>query len=100
MANAKSKTADMSAEDLSDQIETLRNDLSALTQTIADIGKAKGEETVATAKAKMSEAREKASDTAEHARVRAEDFMQTQPATALGIAAGIGFLIGFLGSRK
>ena len=93
--------------DLAAQMEVLRNDVSALTQIITDLGKAKGADAVAAAKAKADALREKATDTADHARLQAmelqdqaNDFIQKQPATALGIAAGIGFLVGFMGSRK
>ena len=95
------------AADLSEQVETLRKDLASLTQTIADLGKAKGNEAVNAARAKVSDARDHAADAAETARLqamefqdKADSFIKHQPATALGIAAGIGFLIGFLGSRR
>lgn len=94
-------------EELSKQVEILREDLSTLTQTIADLGKAKGEEAVASAKAKADEVREKAADTAETARLQAmeiqgqaNDFIKNQPATALGIVAGVGFLVGYMTARK
>lgn len=93
--------------DLADQIETLRNDLSMLTNTIAEIGIAKGEDAVTAAKSKAADVKATAADSAETARLQAmelqgqaNDFIKNQPVTALGIAAGIGFLIGFMGSRK
>lgn len=93
--------------DLSEQIATLRNDLGALTQTIADLGRSKGDEAIAAAKSKAYDARDAAAEKAEAARVhalqlqeQANDFVRRQPATALGIAAGLGFLVGFMGSRK
>ncbi|WP_415404424.1 DUF883 family protein [Tateyamaria sp. SN3-11] len=93
--------------DLAAQVETLRHDLASLTQTIADLGRAKGDEAVSAAKSKMADVREQAADTAETARLqamemqdKADTFIKNQPATALGIAAGVGFLVGFLGSRK
>ena len=95
------------AADLSEQIETLRNDLATLTQAIADLGKAKGDDAVNAAKTTLSDARDQAADAAETARLqamelqdKADTFIKNQPATALGIVAGIGFLVGFLGSRK
>lgn len=95
------------AADVSEQVEILRHDLAALTQTIADLTKAKGDEAVTTAKAKLSDARDQAADVADTARLqamefqdKADSFVKNQPATALGIAAGLGFLVGFLGSRK
>lgn len=109
MATSQTKVRSNGATpaDLAEQVETLRADLSALTQTIADLGKQKGDEATSAAKAKLSDARDAAADTAETARLQAlelqgqaNDFITKQPATALGIAAGVGFLVGFFGSRK
>ncbi len=102
------RNADSAATaDLTDQIDVLRKDLSALTEIIADLGKAKGDAAIAAAKEKVDGVAESAADTAETARLhamelqgQANDFIKNQPATALGIAAGIGFLVGFMGSRK
>lgn len=97
----------ISSADLAKQVEILRNDLSSLTEIIGDLGKAKGDEAIAAANAKAAEVRAKLHDSAETARLQAMEmqdqanhFIKTQPATALGLAAGVGFLIGFLGSRK
>ena len=107
--SAAMKKLDTNADisDLSAQIETLRADLAGLTQTIADIGKAKGDEAISAAKVKASQARDAVADQAETARIhalelqgQANDFVKNQPAVALGVAAGLGFLVGFLGSRK
>ncbi|WVX51369.1 hypothetical protein ROLI_044700 [Roseobacter fucihabitans] len=95
------------AADLSEQVETLRNDLATLTQTVADLGKAKGDDAVAAAQFKLLDARDKAADVTETARLqamelqnKADTFIKNQPDTALGIAAGGGFLVEFFGSRK
>lgn len=103
--NGKGATANTA--DLANQIEVLRKDLGALTQTITDLGKAKGDDAVALAQSKAADIRERATDAGETARLQAlelqdqaNDFVKNQPATALGIAAGIGFLVGFMGTRK
>ena len=95
------------ASDLSAQIDTLRADLSTLTSTIADLAAAKGEYAVSSAKAKVNSARDTVADQAETARLhaldlqdQANDFVHKQPGAALGIAAGMGFLVGFMSSRK
>ncbi len=100
--NGKASSADLSA-----QVETLRKDLADLTNIIADLGKAKGEDAISAAKSSANAARDKVVDHAETARLQAMElqdqansFVKNQPAAALGIAAGIGFLIGMLGSRK
>ena len=104
---ANGSSGSTTAADVSDQIEILRKDLGALTQTIADLSKDKSSEALEATKAKMADARDKAAEQVDVARThaadvqkQAHDFVRQQPATALGIAAGIGFLIGFMGSRK
>lgn len=93
--------------DLSDQIETLRKDLSDLTGTISDFGKSKRANLTEAAAHKIDEAREKGIHAAEAVTARAKDvqeqandFVKAQPATALGIAAGLGFLVGMLNARR
>jgi ElaB/YqjD/DUF883 family membrane-anchored ribosome-binding protein len=78
-----------SVEDLSKQIDALKNDLSALTQTLADYGVAKSETAANAAKDKALEAQ-----------LHAEEFIRTQPATSLGLAAGLGFLVGLITARR
>ena len=105
VSNGKVKTP--TANDLADQIATLKTDLADLTSLIGDMGAAQG----AQAKEKMQERVEAARDAGaahiDDAKVQAQklgaeanDFITRQPATALGIAAGIGFLVGMLGARK
>lgn len=103
----KKVNATADSDDLAAQVETLRQDLATLTHSISDLGKAKGDAAVNAAKAKMADVRDQAADTAETARLhamelqgQADTFIKNQPAAALGIAAGVGFLVGFLGSRK
>ncbi|WP_297340478.1 DUF883 domain-containing protein [Pseudophaeobacter sp.] len=93
--------------DLTDQIETLRKDLSALTGTMADLGKSKGADLTDAAAQQAEAVREKGAEVVEVASKRAKavqhqanDFVQTQPATALGIAAGVGFLVGIMSTRR
>lgn len=93
--------------DLAKQIETLQKDIGELTGLMAEMGKAQaarlGEEAEARAqkmKQKGDEAASEAKAQAEHLHAQANDFIRTQPATALGIAAGIGFLIGLLMTRR
>lgn len=104
-ANGSGK--DASVADLSAQIETLRKDLSALTGTINDLGKAKSAELTEAATDRVDAAREKGAqaaqavtDRAKEVHEQANDFVKSQPATALGIAAGLGFLVGMLNARR
>ncbi len=95
------------AGDLTDQIEVIRKDLSALTQMMADLGKGTADAALDRAKTTAAGAQERVAAHAETARQhateiqgQANDFIRNQPATALGIAAGIGFLIGMMGTRR
>ena len=103
--NGKTETA--TPADLSDQIEILRKDLSDLTSTIAGLGRAKGEEAINAAKARASTVRAAAGEQVEAAQLQAQQlrnqadqFVREQPGMALGIAAGVGFLVGFFSTRK
>ncbi|MEX3316103.1 YqjD family protein [Sulfitobacter sp. PS-8MA] len=100
---AKSPSANgsqITVEDLSDQITVLKKDIATLTETLGDYGKAKSDEmrdTARTAAQDLSDAgRLKAMD----AQKQAEEFLQSQPGTALGIAAGLGFLVGIVTARR
>lgn len=93
--------------DLTDQIAVIRDDIAALTRMMSDVGKGKANEAADAVKAQAADAQQRLSEHAEVARQhaadmhgQANDFVRNQPATALGIAAGLGFLFGYLGSRR
>jgi ElaB/YqjD/DUF883 family membrane-anchored ribosome-binding protein len=93
--------------DVTEQMAILKDDIRSLSATIAEMAQAKGNDMSHSAKAHVAEAREAvhsgvdvAKDQAAQIQGQAQDFIRTQPATALGIAAGVGFLIGMLGTRK
>ncbi|MBJ3761626.1 DUF883 family protein [Maribius pontilimi] len=101
----KTKTAP-STEDLSAQVELLKADISRLTETIGELGKAKGREYANEAKRRAESVRSEAEQRARAARGHAEDkvdeieaYVRQNPATALGIAAFIGLIVGFLTRR-
>lgn len=94
-------------DDLADQIATLKADIAGLTEIVGDIGRSKKAEVRDNIDARVQAAQDAASEHLTHARVRASemndeigDFIQRKPATALGIAAGLGFLVGLIGTRK
>jgi ElaB/YqjD/DUF883 family membrane-anchored ribosome-binding protein len=78
-----------SIDDLAAQIETLKSDLSKLTHSLSDYGVAKTEAAAASARDKATEAQ-----------LHAEEFVRTQPATSIGLAAGLGFLVGMITARR
>jgi ElaB/YqjD/DUF883 family membrane-anchored ribosome-binding protein len=93
--------------DVEEQLAVLRDDIRALTLTVGDIAKAKKAEMTEAAKKTVSDASGAVNEGVETAKLRAmmvsdeaNEFIRARPATALGIAAGLGFLVGMLGSRK
>jgi len=95
------------AEDLSRQIEELKADLAGITETLAGIAKARGQAAGDAAYAEASRLYKQGEKTIHHLQSQAgefsdqaEEMVRKQPAIAMGIAAGIGFLIGLIMSRK
>lgn len=109
MAQSKSptKVSNAEAEQLSAQIEALKADISTISKTLVDMGSARGD-AIATAATDnvaqlrqtgekyLNDAQEKAGDIAH----QSAEAVRQQPATAVGIAVGVGFLLGFLSGRK
>lgn len=93
-------TSDVSVQDLSEQIQILKDDISALTSSLGDFTVDTGKQAAATAQAKAEDAAEMGRKKAIETQQKAEDFITTQPATALGLAAGIGFLVGMMTARR
>ena len=111
--NSKTDTPDVSA-----QIDTIKEEIATLNALIADLvagksaeAKKEASETAAKLKNKASEQLEHAQEQAtaagkklhhdaEAALLQAETVMKQQPAFALGIAAGLGFLVGLLMTRR
>jgi len=94
-------------EDLSVQIAILKDDIAALTGTIGDYSKAQTKNVAEHAKSTAQHFADTAQDLANDGRAKAsqaqdsaEEFIRTQPATALGIAAGVGFLVGLISARR
>jgi ElaB/YqjD/DUF883 family membrane-anchored ribosome-binding protein len=103
--STSSKERDLDA--LSDQIATLRGDLSALTEMVGDIGSRRGREAKAKAKAKADDVRGQGEEMLRDAGRRVADFedqaigqIRATPLQAVGIAAAAGFLLGYLNSRR
>ncbi|MEM1302508.1 MAG: DUF883 C-terminal domain-containing protein [Pseudomonadota bacterium] len=95
------------SEDLSVQVAILRDDVAALTKTLGELGQAKAADAQAQAAAMGHQVKQSATEAADHAsealRTGAADaqrMARENPGTALGIAAGLGFLIGFMTARR
>lgn len=108
---AQAKSADTSPQDemdhLSQQIATLREDISAISKTLAGLGGATRDAAVDGARRKVSDLAHASEQQLHAAQHRAEemgqqaaDAVRNQPAAAVGLAVGLGFLLGFMTGRK
>ncbi|MGO4909622.1 YqjD family protein [Pseudorhodobacter sp. W20_MBD10_FR17] len=102
----KSNVAELNT-DLSKQVAVLREDIANLTSIVAEYSKAqsaqlksKVEEKAADLAETGASAAQAAKATAKVAYSDAEDSIRENPAAAVGIAAGLGFLVGLLTSRR
>ncbi len=100
MAKDTQLTKDATIEDLSTQIAILKDDIAALTGTVSEYGMAKGRSAADQAKSAANDMAQSGRAKAAEAQETAEEFIRTQPATALGIAAGVGFLVGLVTARR
>lgn len=104
---AKSAKPQASADDVRDQLAALQADVAELTKTVTSYGKARGEEARASVSQTAAELRQRAdtlrSDAEAQLRqgyAQAETAVRDNPAAAVGIAAGIGFVLGLMSSRR
>ncbi|QIE47330.1 DUF883 domain-containing protein [Pseudohalocynthiibacter aestuariivivens] len=109
MAQSKttSSSGDTSVADLTDQIQTLKGDIAKITEILGEIGVEKRDQATAKLRETASEVRAQGERHLRDAQARAEDVgaqaadaVRQQPAAAIGIAVGVGFLIGLVTSRK
>lgn len=100
---AKSPTTankQVTVDELADQIAGLKKDIAALTDSLGSYGKSKSEEMRNNARTAADDLTEAGRAKALEAQLQAEEFLKTQPGTALGIAAGLGFLVGLITARR
>ena len=105
-SNAK-KSTNPTTEDLADQVSQIRDDLGDMMSLLGQYGLSKEKQLEAAVKSGVDTAKQKGDEAYAAARLQAErasatahDFVRDQPGTAVGIAAGIGFLIGLIASRR
>ncbi len=95
-SNGKTGTAkEPSYDDLSRQVDALKSDIKRLTESLGDYGRAKGRYYQGEAQRRADHMRDEAQEKADEI----EAYVHENPARALGIAAGIGLLIGLLSRR-
>ncbi|MXU65682.1 DUF883 family protein [Oceanomicrobium pacificus] len=107
VAKTSNGKSEASVEDLTKQIEALKSDLAGLTKTISDLGRTQGEALAESAKIKAQELKARGQENAElvarQARALNDDANQMiadRPGTALGLAVGVGILIGLMTARR
>lgn len=82
--------------DIAAQIEALKGDLAELTNTVSGYARDKGQTARDAATAKAEQLGNEAVRTAE----QAGDMVRERPAAALGLAAAVGFVVGYLSTRR
>lgn len=95
------------ADDLGKQMEILRADVAKLTETLTDLTRAEARYAANGAKRVVRKARdgvEHEYDKLQHQALEAVDqadaLIREKPAMAMGIAAGVGLLVGLMMSRR
>lgn len=83
-------------EHLSEQIAILRQDISAISKSLGELGVSTKDAAVESARVKAAELRASGEELGQ----QAVDAVRQQPAAAVGVAVGVGFLLGFLTGRK
>ncbi|OWJ80755.1 MULTISPECIES: DUF883 family protein [Haematobacter] len=96
-----------SMAELSSQLDSLKADMVAITETLAQLGRAKGQQVADAARSEAQALRERGEQKVADMQDRAyqlsdqtSQMVRENPATALGVAAGAGFLFGLLLSRR
>jgi ElaB/YqjD/DUF883 family membrane-anchored ribosome-binding protein len=94
--NTASQDTQDNIEQLSEQIAILRQDITAISRSLADIGASTKDAAVESARLKAAEFRASGEELGQ----QAVDAVRKQPAAAVGMAVGMGFILGFLTGRK
>ena len=104
---AKDDKPEPTIEDLARQMEGLRADLSELAETLKALGISQTRAAAEEVKQRAGEARDAGAQQVEELQARLEAMLgeadklaRDRPATAMGIAAGLGFVIGLLLARR
>ncbi|NNF92179.1 MAG: DUF883 domain-containing protein [Boseongicola sp.] len=101
------KSHEAELKDLYAMLDVLKADMKELTRTVGEVGKAEANRAVDTAKAKGKEVKAAGEAQIDALRTQAEDYgratgqyVRENPTAALGIAAGLGLLVGFMLSGR
>lgn len=104
--SAKNNVSELSG-DVNQQMAVLREDIANLSAAVADYGKAQGLHLKSAAAEKAAQVAQSGTETAaavkqkaEVAYSDAESAVRANPAAAVSIAIGLGFLVGLMTSRR
>ena len=105
--NSTEGNVDVTTSELQAQIAALKADISELTSTVTRFGKTQSDifrnqarDGLRVVSARGTETYNAAHDYADQKLTETEDYIRTHPAAAVGIAAGVGFLVGLLSGRR
>jgi len=103
----KHAQAEGSADDIKQQLATLQADVAELSKAVSSYGRARGNEAKLAAEQTATDLKNRADQLSKDAEVQlrsgyatAEGAVRENPAAAVGIAAGVGFLVGLITSRR
>ncbi|WP_176237567.1 DUF883 family protein [Palleronia marisminoris] len=88
-------TRNPTTEDLARQVDALKADISRLTESLGEFGKAKSQQYRTEAQRRAEGLRDQAQGRMDEVEV----YVRQNPTQALGIAAGVGLLIGLFSRR-
>lgn len=104
--SAKNNVSELSG-DVNQQMAVLRQDIANLTAAVADYGKAQGLQLKSAATQKAADVAQTGAQAAAEVKAKAEvaysdaeTAVRANPAAAVSIAAGLGFLVGMLATRR
>lgn len=98
---------DAVVNEMSDRISTIRDELSAMASNVYEEGRSRGKAALRAAGRDAGRMMERGGEVAGRVRaqasdvaLRTEDLVRARPAAALGIALGVGLLIGLMSRRR
>lgn len=107
MAQTNRTDTEAEIKALSDQLSVLRNDIAGITELLGDMGERRKSAAVHSLRDASQDIQQRGEELAQGAKRQAGeleerllDNIRAQPAMSLGVAAGVGFLVGYLNGRK
>ena len=88
------------ADDVTKQLEALRSDVSVLSKTLSDLATERAVQMKDSARDSIASHSQAMADGAAQLTRQAEDTVRAQPLAATAVAAGLGFVVGYLCNRR